>query len=102
MNDEGRTVANHSQNVAAREPFTRAIVRRWWLLAAVTTTQIGTAAALHLVPLVRVRLEANRLRRFARFFVTDSNESVGWALEATGRRLGRFSSCLARAVAAEM
>src|SRR5437870_2734681 len=102
MNEEGRTIANQSQKVAAREPSTVGIVRRWWLLAAVTVVQLGAAAALRLVPLARLRFEATRCRRMARLFVADSNASVAWALEATGRRLGRFSSCLARAVAAEM
>jgi hypothetical protein len=34
--------------------------------------------------------------------VRDSSERVAWAIDATGRRLGRLSSCLARAVIAEM
>ena len=32
----------------------------------------------------------------------DSSERIAWAIEATGRRLPRPSSCLARAIVAEM
>jgi len=102
MKEEGSTSANHNQMTAAREPFTAVIVRRWWLLAAVTAAQLCAAAALRVLPLARVRSIAGRWRRPSRWFVRDSSERVAWAIDATGRRLGSFSSCLARAVIAEM
>jgi len=101
MDEEGTTSANHSQTSAAREPVTAAIVRQWWLLAVVTGAQLAAAAALRVVPLSALRAHTAG-RRFARVLVRDSGERVAWAIEATGRRLGRASSCLARAVVAEM
>src|SRR5258708_35204934 len=102
MNEEGTTSANHSQTFAASESVTAAIVRQWWLLAAAAAAQVAAAAALRVVPLSVLRGCTARRRRLAQFFVPGSSERVAWAIEATGRRLGRASSCLARAVVAEM
>jgi hypothetical protein len=103
MNEEGATSATHSQTSAAGEPVTAAIVRQWWLLATVAVAQVTAAAALRVVPLSALRAGTTRCRRFAQFSLrVSSHEHVAWAIEATGRRLGRASSCLARAVVAEM
>src|SRR6266550_4974674 len=102
MNEEGKTSANHSQTFAAGGSVTAAILRQWWLLAAVAAAQIVAAAALRVVRLSALRPRMAGRRRLARFFVRESSERVAWAIEATGRRLGRASSCLARAVVAEM
>ena len=102
MNEEGKTSANHSQASAAAESVTAAIVRHWWLLAAVAAAQVAIAGALRVVPLSALRARTTGRRRLAQFFVRESSEHVAWAIEATGRRLGRVSSCLARAVVAEI
>ena len=54
------------------------------------------------MPLPRLRASANRVRRLAQFFVRGSDERIVWAINATGRRLGRLSTCLIRALVAEV
>ena len=103
MNEEGTTSATHSQVSAAGESVTAGIVRQWWLLASVAALQVAAAAVLRVVPLSALRAATTRCRRFAQFLLrVSSREHVAWAIDATGRRLGRASSCLARAVVAEM
>ena len=72
------------------------------LLAAVAVAQIGAAAALRLMPLLTLRTGINRVRRLGQFFVRGSDERIAWAIEAVGRRLGRLSTCLIRALVAEL
>jgi hypothetical protein len=74
----------------------------WQLLAAVAIAQIGTAAALRAMPLLALRTGASRFRRLGQFFVRGSDERIAWAIEAVGRRLGRLSTCLIRALVAEL
>ena len=74
----------------------------WWLLVAVALAQVAAAAALHAMPLPALRTRAGRLRRPAQFLVRGSDERIVWAIEATGRRLGRVSTCLLRALVAEL
>jgi hypothetical protein len=109
---------------AARGTFTAAIVRqgcrrerprrfsrcRWHgltaadgrLLIAVALAQVVAAAALRAMGLPVLRAGARRYRQIARFLVSGSDERIAWAIEATGRRLGRLSSCLIRALVAEL
>ena len=85
-----------------------AIVRPWltaadWrLLVAVAVAQVVAAAALRAMPLQALRARAGRFRRLAEFLVHGSDERIVWAIEATGRRLGRLSTCLIRALVAEL
>jgi Transglutaminase-like superfamily len=65
------------------------------------SAQIVVAAALRVMPLPSLRASVPRISRFARFFVDAADDRVIWAIEATGRRLGRLSTCLTRALAAE-
>ncbi len=102
MNDQRLTVASAGRACRAGLPLAGTLVRHGWLLAAVTAAQLGTVAALRLMPLAALRAGTDRCRRVARLIVHDPDERIAWALEATGPRLGRLSSCLARAVVAEM
>jgi hypothetical protein len=54
------------------------------------------------MPLSTWRLRAGRWRPLAQSLVSGSNQRIAWAIEATGRRLGRISTCLIRALAAEL
>jgi hypothetical protein len=72
------------------------------LLAAVAAAQIGAAVALRAMPLSALRTRATRFRRLGQFFVRGSDERIIWAIEAVGRRLGRLSTCLVRALVAEL
>jgi len=106
MNEEGNTSANHRPG-SARDAVAGAIVRRlsladWWLLAVTTAAQFVVAAALRIMPLSAWRLRAGAWRSLARCFVGASNQRIAWAIEATGRRLGRASTCLIRALVAEL
>jgi hypothetical protein len=74
----------------------------WRLLVAVAVVQIAAAAALRAASLRAVRAGARRFRRLARFCVRGSDGRIAWAIEASGRRLGRLSTCLSRALAAEL
>ena len=74
----------------------------WRLLVAVAVAQVVAAAALRAMPLRALRVRVSRCRRVARFLVRDSDKRIAWAIEATGRRLGRLSTCLIRALVAEL
>jgi hypothetical protein len=74
----------------------------WRLLAAVAVAQIGAAVALRAMSLLTLRTGMSRVRRLGQFFVRGSDERIAWAIEAVGRRLGRLSTCLIRAVIAEL
>jgi hypothetical protein len=45
---------------------------------------------------------AVRLRPLAMFLLNGSEERTIWAIEASGRRLGRFSTCLVRAIVVDL
>lgn len=74
----------------------------WQLLAAMTIAQVVVAAALRTMRLPSLRAGGGRARRLGRLLVRGSDERIVWAIEATGRRLGRLSSCLVRALVAEV
>jgi hypothetical protein len=93
--------------MSARDAVTGAIVRRlsladWWLLVVATAAQLGVAAGLRIMPLSAWRLHAGGWRSLAQCVVRGSNQRVAWAIEATGRRLGCLSTCLTRALVAEL
>jgi hypothetical protein len=77
-------------------------VADWQLLIAVTFAQVMAVVALRAMPLSRVRVRAARLRRLAQLVVHGSEERTVWAIEASSRRLGRMSTCLVRALVAEL
>jgi transglutaminase superfamily protein len=82
--------------------WTRLTPADWQLVIALALAQIGAAAALCAMPLPAVRAGARRLRPLARFLVRGSDDRIAWAIEVTGRRLHRSSTCLIRAVVGEL
>jgi hypothetical protein len=54
------------------------------------------------MPLSSWRHRATHWRSIAQLVVRGSNQRIAWAIEATGRRLGRASTCLIRALVAEL
>lgn len=74
----------------------------WRLLIAVALAQVIAAAALRAMPLSALRARAARFRRLAQLAAHGSEERVVWAIQATGRRLGGMSTCLVRALVAEL
>ncbi len=74
----------------------------WRLLIAVAAAQVVAAGALRVMSLRAVRYGAARLRPFVQRIAHASDERVIWATQATGRRLGCLSTCLTRALAAEL
>jgi hypothetical protein len=80
----------------------RLTVADWRLLVAVAVAQVLVAAALRAMPVSALRAKAARVRCFVRRLAHGSEARVVWAIEATGRRLGRLSTCLIRALVAEL
>jgi len=74
----------------------------WRLLVAMTVAQVVVAGGLRTMRLPALRAGGGRVRRLARVLVGSSDDRIVWAIEATGRRLGRLSSCLVRALVAEV
>jgi Transglutaminase-like superfamily len=74
----------------------------WRLLVVVAMAQVVAAVALRAMRLPAVRAGARRFRLPAQFLVRGSDDRIGWAIEATGRRLGRLSTCLIRALVGEL
>jgi anti-sigma-K factor RskA len=76
--------------------------RDWRLLVVVAAAQIAVAAALRILPLSVWRSCTGRRNRVARLLVNGPDERLVWAIEATARRLGRLSTCLVRALVAQL
>jgi hypothetical protein len=74
----------------------------WRLLLGASLLQVLTACALRTMPLPALRRRAARLRPVAVFILDGVDERVIWAIEASGRRLGRLSTCLVRAIVADL
>jgi hypothetical protein len=72
------------------------------LLVTVAVAQVVAAAAVHAMPLAALRARGRPRRGEARFQAPGSDERIAWAIGATGRRLGRLSTCLTRALVAEL
>ena len=114
MNDEGTTSESQSATPAPRKSSTAGIVRLpdrsrawlsaadWRLLIGVAIAQIIIAIALRAMPVAALRRRAARARPIVRFAARGSDDRVVWAIHAAGRRLGRLSTCLIRALAAEL
>jgi len=77
-------------------------VSDWRLLASAAAAQMAIAAALRIASLGAVRRGAARARPIVRAIARGSDDRVVWAILATGRRLGRWSTCLVRALVAEL
>ena len=74
----------------------------WRLLIAASVAQVLIAFALRIMPLPTIRARAARLGSLAHFTLWGPEERVIWAIEATGRRLAGVSTCLVRAIVAEL
>jgi len=90
------------QDAFGRDPARRLTLADWWLLCTVTAAQLAAGAALRVLPLSAWRFRAARWRSLAHLVVRGSNQRIAWAIEATGRRLGFLSTCLIRALVAEL
>jgi len=73
----------------------------WVLLGAVAGLQLAIVAALRFGSLSLARALSAPIGRAIRTGVCNDERRVVWAIEATGRRLARASTCLVRAIAAE-
>ncbi len=78
------------------------MLRHWRLFAVATMAQCVVSAAVRIASIAKVRGYMRACRGTANRLVVASNEQIAWGIEATGRRLGRASSCLVRALVAEM
>ena len=74
----------------------------WRLLAGATLLQLLTAFALRTMSLSALRAVASRLRPLAIFMMKGTDERAVWAVEASGRRLAGFSTCLVRAIVVDL
>jgi hypothetical protein len=74
----------------------------WRLVISVAFAQVIVAAALRAMQLRILRARAARVHRFAQWAAHGSEQRIVWAIEATGRRLGGISTCLVRALVAEL
>lgn len=97
-----------------REPVTWPIVRplsgaemtrsltfaEWRLVSVIALAQIVIAGALRVVSLRALRRATAIARPLAHALAHAPDDRVVWATHAAGRRLGRASTCLTRALAA--
>ena len=74
----------------------------WRLLIVVAVAQVVAAGALRVMSLRAVHRRLAQFRPLVRLAVRASDERAAWATHATGRRLGRCSTCLTRALAAAL
>jgi hypothetical protein len=74
----------------------------WRLLLGVAAAQLVAAAAVRTMPASVLGRKAARLRPIVQLAVRGPEARVIWAIHATGRRLGRVSSCLVRALVADL
>jgi hypothetical protein len=72
------------------------------LLAVVCTSQLALGAAVRLARVASIRAATSRCRTLAQRAAGSNAERVVWAIEGVGRRLPRVSTCLTRALAAEL
>jgi Transglutaminase-like superfamily len=100
VDDSQKPMTSHrcTQRIVARRSLT---VADWSLLARVAAMQVATTLVARIAPLRAVRTVAARLARLMFVAAALEDAEVVWAIEATGRRLGRLSTCLVQAVVAE-
>jgi len=85
----------------------RSVTRRrtladWRVLAAAASAQLLLAAAVRVTRLRNVRSLVARARPVVAPWLGASEERTVWAIGAVGRRLPRVSTCLVRALAADL
>ena len=74
----------------------------WRLLIAASSAQVLTMLVLRVVSVPTLQRVAARLRPVAHLPLAGSEQRVIWAIEASGRRLQGASTCLVRALVAEL
>jgi hypothetical protein len=72
------------------------------LLAAALVAEVTVGIALRLIPVPLLWRAVRRLRPIARRAASAPEQRVAWAIEAVGRRLPRLSTCLVRALTADL
>jgi Transglutaminase-like superfamily len=77
-------------------------VRRLALVAAVGVVEVALALALRVFRVTLVRRAVARCRSLARMMVTADDGRVVWAIDAVGGRMPGVSTCLVRALAADL
>ena len=87
---------------AAISPRRTLTVADWKLLAGVAAAQVVAAAAIRAMPASVLGCRATRLRPIVQLALRGPEDRVIWAINATGRRLGRITSCLVRALVADL
>jgi fructose-1,6-bisphosphatase/sedoheptulose 1,7-bisphosphatase-like protein len=87
---------------AANSPRRTLTTADWKLLIGVAAAQVVAAAAVRVMPASVLGRKAARLRPIVQRAVCGPEHRVIWAIHATGRRLGRVSSCLVRALVADL
>ena len=96
-------------NSGAPLAFVTTGTRRAWrilsnlpLLVGVVVAQVVIAAALRLMPFSRLWTRLARARDLVQSLVHARESHVIWAIDATGARLSGISTCLVRALVAEI
>lgn len=74
----------------------------WRPLAAAAAAQIVLGAGVRVAPVRSLVRSISPLRAPARRFASTDDDRMAWAIEAAGRRLPRISTCLVRALAADL
>jgi Transglutaminase-like superfamily len=87
---------------AAISPRRKLTAADWKLLIGVAAAQVVAAATVRAMPASVLGRKAARLRPIVQLAVRGPEDRVIWAIHATGRRLGRVSSCLVRALVADL
>ena len=77
-------------------------VSDWRLVSAAALAQVVTAVALRVMSLDTLIKVAGRGRPIVGWLLRGPESRVVWAIMATSRRLGSFSTCLVRALVAEL
>lgn len=72
------------------------------LVFVVCIVQLVVAAALRVMPVRVLSSTIARHRAAARWILRAPEERIGWAIEAVGRRLPSISTCLVRALVADL
>ena len=84
-------------------PGTRQLsTTEWRVVAVVFLAQVALGARVRVGSVVSLAHATPRFRAVARRLVAASDERVTWAIEAVGRRMPGVSTCLVRALAADL
>jgi hypothetical protein len=80
----------------------RCRISDWRLVFGAALTQVMTAVALRVLSFGTLMRAAGRGQSIVQWLLRGPESRVVWAITATGRRLGSFSTCLVRALVAEL